>query len=264
MFAGGSLPRIRAADPCDLKVCISPARSPCSGCWLFCPTLLPLHTAKARQQAQQQVRDEVFNSPPHTDFGEQGCICASTATVYVDSTSTVASLPAPSSPPPASTSSIYEVTSLPVLTSTPTVGSPSSSLPPTTTPVAPPGGVCGPQAGTSCVSGECCGADGICGSNSTFCGNGCQVQFGNCSRAGRCGGYGDSQSCDDGLCCSDTGYCGQGDDYCGDACQPAFGTCGTNTTSAVNTATSEAGIQFSQVRTSRNILTRARQAAHVL
>ncbi|KAL2649489.1 hypothetical protein R1flu_017617 [Riccia fluitans] len=73
---------------------------------------------------------------------------------------------------------------------------------------------CGSQAGNAlCRDNMCCSQYGFCGTNSSYCGTGCQS---NC----RCGpNAGNSFLCPNNLCCSSYGYCGSTRDYCGDGCQ---------------------------------------------
>ncbi|KAL4924246.1 uncharacterized protein BDV17DRAFT_295562 [Aspergillus undulatus] len=87
------------------------------------------------------------------------------------------------------------------------------------------------------IWGNCCSEKGYCGNTTAYCGEGCQLQFGECNDAsvqtisttGSCGAtltsnvtclgstYGD--------CCSGKGYCGGDTAYCGSGCQGEFGRC---------------------------------------
>ncbi|KAF5024579.1 hypothetical protein F66182_3342 [Fusarium sp. NRRL 66182] len=96
-----------------------------------------------------------------------------------------------------------------------------------------PGWVCSP------AWGACCGKDGECGRSSAFCGEGCQVGYGNCNAPstpkpntglsvdGSCGGTA-GLKCNGtsfGDCCSAQGWCGASAAHCGVGCQEKFGTC---------------------------------------
>lgn len=103
--------------------------------------------------------------------------------------------------------------------------------------------------------GDCCSANGFCGSTDVYCGAGCQETSGNCaanasliSVDGRCGRQDPgTHICPQsifGPCCSVNGFCGSNSTYCGTGCQSDFGECdvdtATSTTSSVTTsATSE-------------------------
>ncbi|KAI8892436.1 hypothetical protein BC833DRAFT_611657 [Globomyces pollinis-pini] len=105
---------------------------------------------------------------------------------------------------------------------------------------------------------SCCSSDGFCGYNNTFCGIGCQIQFGNCwaktttthplpTKTNRlnptylpliqypgannltCGGPAKTPCDLPNSCCSMTGICGFNDFYCGEGCQAEYGKCGTIT-----------------------------------
>ncbi|ORY63792.1 glycoside hydrolase/deacetylase, partial [Neocallimastix californiae] len=102
---------------------------------------------------------------------------------------------------------------------------------------------------------------GYCGTSSSYCGKGCQSEFGICdsssntttrttktkttstrtssavSTNGRCGSqYG---SCPSGYCCSKYGYCGTSSDHCGSNCQSEFGQCGSAVTTKTKTYTTK-------------------------
>ncbi|KAL5371694.1 hypothetical protein DPSP01_014073 [Paraphaeosphaeria sporulosa] len=101
-------------------------------------------------------------------------------------------------------------------------------------------GRCGAiYSGSTCIGskfGNCCSASGWCGSTTTHCGNGCQLQYGTCtvpkqpiSQKGRCGPYFGGSTCQGskfGNCCSSTGWCGKSKDHCAaNVCQVRFGSC---------------------------------------
>ncbi|KAL2863281.1 uncharacterized protein BJX67DRAFT_374734 [Aspergillus lucknowensis] len=89
--------------------------------------------------------------------------------------------------------------------------------------------------------GDCCSHDGFCGRNaSTYCGAGCQPEYGHCDSAttpwgaisvdGNCGpNSGVLAICTGsqwGDCCSGKGFCGGNSSYCGVGCQSEYGGCG--------------------------------------
>ncbi|PKS04919.1 hypothetical protein jhhlp_008285 [Lomentospora prolificans] len=84
------------------------------------------------------------------------------------------------------------------------------------------------------VQGDCCSRLGYCGGNSSYCGDGCQSDYGTCGDAnistdGSCGGS-KGLTCIGfalGSCCSEKGFCGATEDYCGTGCQQNFGECST-------------------------------------
>jgi len=121
---------------------------------------------------------------------------------------------------------------------------------------------CGPGYG-SCEKGKCCSKYGYCGTSDSYCGSGCQSEFGTChgsnstkktsntksskksstkkttttittittigslptSANGKCGkAYG---VCPSGKCCSKYGYCGTSNDHCkvDRGCKSEFGIC---------------------------------------
>ena len=111
-------------------------------------------------------------------------------------------------------------------------------------------GSCGPKNGnTSCPPGECCSKYGWCGTSISYCGSGCQSEFGQCgttttntttkkttvtkttttkkssatSTNGKCGTK--DGKCPSGECCSKYGYCGRSDKHCSSGCQSEFGQC---------------------------------------
>ncbi|KAL2649494.1 hypothetical protein R1flu_017622 [Riccia fluitans] len=82
---------------------------------------------------------------------------------------------------------------------------------------------CGSQAGNAvCRDNMCCSQYGFCGTDSTYCGTGCQS---NCNSTlttdpdVNCGANASNALCANNLCCSSFGYCGSTSDYCGDGCQ---------------------------------------------
>jgi len=89
---------------------------------------------------------------------------------------------------------------------------------------------CGEGIG-SCPEGQCCSAEGICGSTYAFCNleDGCQKEFGICnsdSPIGKCGeGFGRCPV--DEQCCSAEGFCGTTEHYClpSNGCQELYGRC---------------------------------------
>ncbi|ORX85804.1 glycoside hydrolase/deacetylase, partial [Anaeromyces robustus] len=106
-------------------------------------------------------------------------------------------------------------------------------------------GRCGPKFSNAiCPSGQCCSKYGWCGTESKYCGDGCQIDYGTCknnnsstktskinhptSTNGRCGINFDNTACPIGECCSKHGWCGNSSDYCGEGCQSEFGECNGN------------------------------------
>ncbi|RSL60825.1 hypothetical protein CEP53_005300 [Fusarium sp. AF-6] len=122
--------------------------------------------------------------------------------------------------------------------------------------------------------GNCCSELGYCGKNSTYCGDGCQSEFGTCSSAdesstttvttdetststaasstdlgsisidGNCGSNSDIEAIckgsEFGDCCSALGYCGGNSSYCDTGCQSEFGSCyskSSSTTSSPGSST---------------------------
>ncbi|KAK2761268.1 hypothetical protein FQN54_001790 [Arachnomyces sp. PD_36] len=94
---------------------------------------------------------------------------------------------------------------------------------------------------TTCLGsseGNCCSYKGFCGNSTSYCGNGCQSDYGTCgdsniSTDGSCGGGPDGLSCigfKDGSCCSAKGFCGRTMAHCGTGCQLEFGECGEDVT----------------------------------
>ncbi|KAI9150838.1 Lectin-B [Paramyrothecium foliicola] len=81
--------------------------------------------------------------------------------------------------------------------------------------------------------GDCCSAQGYCGGSSSFCGAGCQLEYGTCdasatniSTDGRCGNNGKTcKGSSFGDCCSAQGYCGSTSGFCSAGCQIQYGTC---------------------------------------
>ncbi|KAL3772004.1 hypothetical protein ACHAWO_008176 [Cyclotella atomus] len=82
--------------------------------------------------------------------------------------------------------------------------------------------------GISCPLGQCCGADGQCGTQDSYCQDGCQPDYGTCHLP-ECGFEVPSDInetvCAGGSdkCCSGEGFCGNSDDACGVGCQ--YGEC---------------------------------------
>ena len=98
--------------------------------------------------------------------------------------------------------------------------------------------------------GDCCNADGKCGTGEAFCGIG-NCQLGNCTVPeqpspktggvtvdGTCGGK-NRWKCGVpfGKCCSKDGQCGNLPEHCGAGCQPLFGECTPSTTSPTTSTT---------------------------
>jgi len=103
-------------------------------------------------------------------------------------------------------------------------------------------GKCGNEFGL-CPSNKCCSQHGWCGTSSSYCGAGCQPQFGQCdgvpstpsniSNNGKCGkGFG---ICPSGKCCSQYGWCGTTEEFCGTGCKPEFGKCDPVTSKKITT-----------------------------
>ncbi|SPO07003.1 uncharacterized protein DNG_09697 [Cephalotrichum gorgonifer] len=96
---------------------------------------------------------------------------------------------------------------------------------------------------TTCLGsdfGDCCSRLGFCGNTTSYCGGGCQPDYGTCgdssiSTDGSCGGS-KGLTClgsEEGDCCSEKGFCGETSVYCGAGCQSAFGYCdGDNSTNS--------------------------------
>ncbi|KAH6609995.1 carbohydrate-binding module family 18 protein [Trichoderma cornu-damae] len=118
-------------------------------------------------------------------------------------------------------------------------------------------GECGQQHGyKQCagVWGDCCNADGKCGTGESFCGYGV-CQLGNCTvpsqptgppswlngntTDGTCGGT-NRYTCSVvyGNCCNKDGICGSLASDCGEGCQPQFGNCTTPNTGSSSTSSS--------------------------
>ncbi|KAE9372960.1 carbohydrate-binding module family 18 protein [Stipitochalara longipes BDJ] len=125
-------------------------------------------------------------------------------------------------------------------------------------------GQCGRQHGyRQCagVWGDCCNADGKCGTGPSYCGVG-MCQLGNCTipavaglpplsgnnTAGTCGGT-NALTCDGsyGRCCNKNGMCGSLLSDCGPGCQPQFGTCNSSTTSPSSSKSSSKAASTSSV-----------------
>jgi len=95
-------------------------------------------------------------------------------------------------------------------------------------------GKCGKDV-AKCPSDQCCSKYGFCGRTSSYCGSGCQSEFGKCSNEddsklpvstdGKCGK--DVAKCPSGQCCSKYGFCGTNEKYCSikNGCQSEFGKC---------------------------------------
>ncbi|PTB65069.1 carbohydrate-binding module family 18 protein [Trichoderma citrinoviride] len=136
-------------------------------------------------------------------------------------------------------------------------------------------GECGQQHGyKQCagVWGDCCNADGKCGTGEDFCGYGV-CQLGNCTvpsqppgppswlngntTDGTCGGT-NRYTCSVvyGNCCNKDGICGSLVSDCGDGCQPEFGNCTTpNTGSSSSSSSSKASSASTKVTTSSHSTT---------
>eukprot|EP00474_Spongospora_subterranea_P005876 CRZ06334.1 hypothetical protein [Spongospora subterranea] len=111
--------------------------------------------------------------------------------------------------------------------------------PPTAAPTTMLNPKCGGTDG-SCPFSLCCSKYGYCGADPSFCGAGCQSQFGSCTNivpetsgrttasspastaAKKCGPT--DGKCATG-CCSQFGYCGTTDEFCAAGCQSQFGQC---------------------------------------
>ncbi|KAF8428632.1 hypothetical protein EV426DRAFT_279165 [Tirmania nivea] len=92
----------------------------------------------------------------------------------------------------------------------------------------------GNNLGYTCgIASPCCSQHGWCGSDTNYCGAGCQSAYGNCSAItltntddGICGPQNGHKVCSNGSCCSSAGYCGTTEDYCSSPdCQRDFGVC---------------------------------------
>lgn len=92
------------------------------------------------------------------------------------------------------------------------------------------GYTCDPK---SANGGPCCSAYGYCGTSASYCGAGCQKNFGTCSGSDslpplnpdQCGPQNGNSKCGSGQCCSTNGWCGNSTAYCGAGCQTGFGDC---------------------------------------
>ncbi|ORY34377.1 hypothetical protein LY90DRAFT_387004, partial [Neocallimastix californiae] len=112
---------------------------------------------------------------------------------------------------------------------------------------------CGQVNGLACPTGYCCSQFGFCGKTESYCGKGCQSEFGICngttssvadattttttgkkyrtptndnvSTDDTCGPLRGNKICPEGKCCSEYGYCGDTDEYCGKGCLSEFGRC---------------------------------------
>lgn len=98
---------------------------------------------------------------------------------------------------------------------------------------------CGGSTGYTCKGsafGNCCSFYGFCGKTDTYCGTGCDTDFGECNPTsdtttdttnGLCGAQLKASCRNYGTktCCSQYGYCGNSSGHCGSGCQSAFGTC---------------------------------------
>lgn len=107
-------------------------------------------------------------------------------------------------------------------------------------------GICGNV--TTCVGstfGRCCSEWYWCGSDETYCGDGCREEFGGCgeeppqpeepeeppetglviSTDGMCGNGTTCAGSSFGGCCSWYFWCGSDESYCGDGCRGGFGNC---------------------------------------
>lgn len=90
-------------------------------------------------------------------------------------------------------------------------------------------GSCGPANGAAVCEGsgfgDCCSANGWCGSTPAHCGSGClsgKCIQGGVTTDGSCGAGANNAVCGDwpaGDCCSPTGWCGSTPDHCGVGCQ---------------------------------------------
>ncbi|RHZ81467.1 hypothetical protein Glove_120g60 [Diversispora epigaea] len=80
-----------------------------------------------------------------------------------------------------------------------------------------------------CPDNSCCSKDGLCGNDVSFCGVGCQPNFGRCfpfSTDATCGAT-TNTTCPSNDCCSQTGFCGSTSQHCVPNCQVGYGFCGT-------------------------------------
>ncbi len=115
---------------------------------------------------------------------------------------------------------------------------------------------CGEFFGFACKNGECCSAQGICGTSVKECDAGCQRSWGTCwgpgsfpcfkntdaasttracplyqnSTDGKCGPEHGFTKCPPSICCSARGYCqddggNNGTAWCGEGCLRGFGKC---------------------------------------
>ncbi|KEZ41908.1 hypothetical protein SAPIO_CDS6604 [Scedosporium apiospermum] len=100
------------------------------------------------------------------------------------------------------------------------------------------------------IEGDCCSRLNYCGRNGSYCGDGCQSDFGVCgdsniSSDGSCGGSRGltCRGSAEGNCCSARGFCGQTTDYCGDGCQAEFGDCYKSNSTSSRGSSSTSGTQ---------------------
>jgi hypothetical protein len=161
-----------------------------------------------------------------------------------------------------------------LFTSTASAAASSTVSSATATPTAAsPDGSCGGSTGYFCTGttyGNCCSANGWCGSTTDYCDTGCQSAFGLCgnetlsasatsssagaaatkvSNDGACGGT-TGETClgsTFGNCCSTNGWCGSTTDYCSTGCQSAFGLCGSAASVSASSTTSSAGAAATKV-----------------
>ncbi|RPB26806.1 glycoside hydrolase/deacetylase [Terfezia boudieri ATCC MYA-4762] len=93
------------------------------------------------------------------------------------------------------------------------------------------------------TTAPCCSQSGWCGSNTDYCGTGCQSAYGNCStvttdpvNAGdtaeeTCGPLYGNKRCSKSQCCSPSGFCGTTEEYCTSPdCLRGFGVCDSDKT----------------------------------
>ncbi|KAM5351096.1 hypothetical protein ACJ41O_003819 [Fusarium nematophilum] len=119
------------------------------------------------------------------------------------------------------------------------VSNPTPTVKPTDVLEISPNQKCGGDTGYTCEGsrfGNCCSWYGFCGSSDTYCGTGCNWDFGSCkppegevhdTTNGLCGhqfkascfNYGDKK------CCSGWGFCGNSESHCKIGCQKGFGEC---------------------------------------
>lgn len=98
---------------------------------------------------------------------------------------------------------------------------------------------CGGSTGYTCKGssfGNCCSYYGYCGKSDSYCGTGCDTNFGECNPTsdgvsnttnGLCGSQFRATCANFGTktCCSQYGFCGDSSTHCGTGCQKGFGTC---------------------------------------